>query len=146
MNWRYAFFLLLIAFFVVNCSKTKEFIAPTSRTMQPSEISGFHPEISIQIGWVPYQNQHLILNGNNEWRIVPIEGERQGAVPTLLISYPESGDSILLDMNIENEMLGKLIKHSAMTQEPIKRPFHKFFEVAKCQKCHPPEIEVDFGR
>jgi hypothetical protein len=144
MTWRYAFFFLLIAFIVVNCSKTKELTVDRSRTMQPSEITSFHPEMNIRIGWVPYQDQKLVRTGDNEWKIVHhVEGDGTGSIPTLLVSYPETEDTLFLNMNIENELLGKLIKHSAMTQEPIRRPFTNFFEEAKCQKCHPPHIKID---
>ena len=147
MNWRFAFFFVLIAFIVMNCSKTQKLAADRSRMMQPADISSFHPEISIRLGWMPYQDQKLVQTGRNEWKIVKHEsGDKAGAVPVIIVSYPESKDTILLDMNIENELLGKLIKHSSITQEPIKRPFTTFFEEAKCQKCHPEHIEVDFGR
>lgn len=148
MNWRFAFFFVSVAFIVVNCSKTTQnLVQDRTRMMQPSQISSFHPEISITLGWVPYQDQKLVQTGRNEWKIVKHqEGDKARKVPVLVVNYPETKDSILLDMNIENELLGKLIKHSAITQEPIRRPFTTFFEEAKCQKCHPPHIKVDFGR
>ena len=147
MTWRFAFFFLLIAFIVFNCGETKELAATTmnGRTMQPSEISSFHPEISITIGWVPYQDQKLVRTGKNEWKMAKRQsGDKEGAAPVILVSYPRTRDSILLDMDIANELLGKLIKHSAMTQEPIKRPFTTFFEEAQCKKCHPAHINLDF--
>ncbi len=146
MTWRIAFFFLLIVFIVSNCSETRQM--PTeriARAMQPSEISSFHPEISLTVGWVPYQNQKLVRTGRNEWKMVKREeGDREGAVPVILVSYPRTKDSILLDMDITNELLGKLIKHSAITQEPIRRPFSTFFEEAQCKKCHPAHIKLDF--
>ena len=144
--WRYAFFMLLIASLVINCSETKKLAEDRSRIISPSDITNFHTEMRVKIGWVPYENQKLILTGSNQWKIVPHEEEdKVGYIPTMIISYPESGDSIMLDMNIKNELLGKLIKHSAMTMVPIHRPFIKFFEEAKCQNCHPSDIKVDFG-
>lgn len=146
MTWRIAFFFLLIAFIVLNCGETKQMTATSSigRSMQPSEIASFHPEIKIAIGWVPYQDQKLVRTGKNEWKMMKREPEdREGKAPVILVTYPQSRDSILLDMDITNELLGKLIKHSAMTQEPIKRPFTTFFEEAQCKKCHPAHIKLD---
>lgn len=115
--------------------------------MQPSEITSFHPEISVTVGWVPYQDQKLVRTGKNEWKMVKREnGGREGKAPVILVSYPKTRDSILLDMDITNELLGKLIKHSAITQEPIKRPFSAFFEEAQCKKCHPAHIKLDFDQ
>ena len=146
MNWRFAFFFLLIAFIVVNCSKATKRLAPDrTRTMQPNDITSFHPEITIKLGWVPYKDQQLVQTGKNEWKVVQhAEGDKAGKVPVLFVEYPDSEEPILLDMNIENQLLGKLIKHSAITQEPIKRPFVEFFEDAKCQKCHPADVKVNF--
>lgn len=147
MTWRFAFFFMLIAFIVTNCSKTQQVATDRSRMMQPSQISSFHPEIKLAIGWMPYQDQKLVQTDRNEWRIVEHQDDdRAGAIPVLMVTYPESGDSILLDMNMENALLGKLIKHSAMTQMPIRRPFSTFFEEAQCQNCHPGDVKVDFDK
>ena len=146
LPWQYAFFMLLIASVVINCSRTKELTDMKSRIISPSEITNFHPEMNIKIGWVPYKNQKVVHTEKNEWRIIPHDQEdKMGYIPTMVITYPGSGHSTMLDMNIKNELLGKLIKHSAMTMEPIRRPFVEFFEEAKCQNCHPPDVEVDFG-
>jgi len=146
ISWRYAFFMLLIAFVVINCSRVKHATEPRNRIISPMDIKNFHPEINIKIGWVPYQNQKLVQTGKNEWKIVPhADGDGVGQIPSMVITYPESGESIVLDMNIKNELLGKLIKHSAMTMAPIRRPFIEFFEETKCQSCHPEDVKVDFG-
>jgi len=63
----------------------------------------------------------------------------------MIIDYPETEESVMIDMAIDNKLLGKLIKHSAMTMVPISRPYTEFFEKAKCESCHPADIEVDFG-
>ncbi|NND08658.1 MAG: hypothetical protein HKN87_19975 [Saprospiraceae bacterium] len=146
ISWKYAFIMLLIASVIINCSRTKQATEPRNRITSPSDITNFHPEINIKIGWVPYKNQKLVQTGRNEWKIVPHgEDDKEGFVPTMVVSYPESSESIVLDMNIKNELLGKLIKHSAMTMEPIRRPFVEYFEEAKCQNCHPHDVKVDFG-
>ncbi len=148
MAWRFAFFFLLIAFIAVNCNRgTQNAILPdTIRMLDPGEISSFHPEISVSLGWVPYQEKEMVPSGKNEWLVLDAHSnEREGKVPVILISYPGSTDSIYLDMDIDNALLGRLIKHSAITQQHIQRPFTTFFEESKCQKCHPPEVKVNFG-
>jgi hypothetical protein len=55
-----------------------------------------------------------------------------------------SKDTIWIDMNTDTELLGRLVKHSLMTQEPIQRPYTNFFEVASCEKCHPAHVKVEF--
>lgn len=102
--------------------------------------------MTLNIGWVPYRDQKLVKTGKNEWKIVKTEDGKQGAVPFILVNYAGSNDTLFLDMNMDNAMLGKLIKHSLMTQEPIKRPFTEFFETASCQRCHPAEVKVDFEK
>ncbi len=146
-SWKYAFFMLLIASVVVNCSRTKQATEVKNRMVSPSMISNYHPAMNVKIGWVPYKNQKVVQTGKNEWKIVAHEeDDKMGFIPTMVITYPDSGDSTILDMNVKNELLGKLIKHSAMTMQPIRRPFVEFFEEAKCQNCHPPDVKVDFGQ
>ena len=146
MRWKMMFFFSVIVFVVYNCSPTKEMVADRSRTLRPSQISTFHPAVSISVGWVPYEDHKLVRTGKNEWKIVELEeGEQKGSVPVLFVKNEGYRDTILLDMNIENELLGRLIKHSVMTQQPIQRPFTTFFEYAKCESCHPENIKLPEG-
>ena len=147
MKWKSGFFFILIAFVVLNCSKTKELTVDRSRALMSSKIFAFHDELTVNVGWIPYADQRLIQTGKNEWKIVEhTNDDKIGAIPVIVITYPGSNDTLLLDMDIENELLGKLIKHSVMVQEKISRPFTTFFEEAKCQRCHPEHIEVDFSK
>jgi hypothetical protein len=148
MGWKTAFFFLLIVFITINCSKKNVYIAPErARILQPDDIEVFHPEVIVRVGWVPYQDQKMIQTDNNEWQLVSeLSDGKTGKVPVIFIESPRSEEPLLVDMSIENKLLGKLIKHSAITQQPIERPFTQFFEKAKCQNCHPEHIEVDFER
>ena len=57
--------------------------------------------------------------------------------------YPyEEEKSIYFGMDIDNELLGRLIKQSLMTQQPITEPLTAFLEDADCSTCHPAEIEI----
>lgn len=147
MRWKMMFFFSVIVFIVYNCSPSKEMVADRSRILQPSQISTFHPAVSISVGWVPYEDQKLVRTGKNEWKIEQLkEGEgKSSSVPVLFIQNEGYQDTILLDMNIDNELLGRLIKHSVMTQQPIQRPFTTFFEYAKCESCHPEDIKLPEG-
>ena len=146
MTWRFAFLLLLIAFIITNCSqKTKIVPSDTARTWRPQDVSSYHPPVSVKLGWVPYEDQKLVQTGDNEWKIVKNENpDPDKKIPILFVESAANQESIMIEMNIENELLGKLIKHSAITQQPIKRPFTQFFEEAKCQGCHPKDVKVDF--
>jgi hypothetical protein len=39
-------------------------------------------------------------------------------------------------------LLGKLIKQSLMTQQPISDPFSIFLEESDCTTCHPSDIKI----
>ena len=136
---------LFIALVVMNCGKTRELTLEKSRTIDPGSISSIHPSVSLTVGWMPYQSHKLVQTGDHEWKIVQNKSDDEGGLsPILMVTYPGNPDTLYLDMNIDNELLGKLIKHSAITQQKIARPFSTFFENAKCQNCHPKHIKIDF--
>ena len=138
--------LSTVVFLMVTC-KSQQQLAPTSaRQVKPSEVVGYHDPINITIAWYPYDDHKLQRVGLDEWKIVEDPGGDGGAIPVILIRYPDGQDSIWLDMNTSSEVLGKLLKHSLMTQEPITRPFGTYLEEASCTKCHPSDVEVDFNR
>lgn len=146
MKIKMAFFSLA-AFLFLTCTQHRELVPTRTRQMQPDKVSSYHPPVQMTIAWVPYQEQKLVKTKKDEWTIVRNEAsDKQGNVPVLLITYPNSTDTVWIDMNTDNAMLGKLIKHSLMTQQPIQRPFASFFETASCQKCHPSDVKVDFEK
>ncbi len=69
---------------------------------------------------------------------------REVRYPMIMITYPEGNDTVWVQMSTKNDLLGKLIKHSLMTQVPIKRPYEEYFEQAQCSSCHPSDVKVDF--
>ncbi len=144
MTWKKSFFFMVVFFLIYNCSPSKYLVVDKSRTLKTNDISSFHTSLSVTVGWIPYQDQKVIQTGKNEWKVVKSEEEEGSSLPMLVISYPETQDSLLLTMATENEVLGKLIKHSLMTQEQISTPYTDFFERAKCQKCHPEHIKIPF--
>lgn len=137
--------LALLGMLVVTCNQTKDLAPRRILQINPAEVTAYHPPVSMQIGWFPYHEDKLVRTGKDEWKVVKNEEEgNSGAIPQILIHYPHTTDSIWLDMNIDNALLGKLIKHTLMTQVPIERPFAEYFEVATCSRCHPSHIKIDF--
>ena len=146
MKWKYAFFMILLVFLVVNCSQYREVVKEDYnriRSTHPTEVSSFHAPVKMEIAWVPYEEHRLVKTKKNEWKMVKDDDIRVASrMPMILITYPDATDSLWLDMNTDSEMLGKLVKHSMMTQVPISRPFAEYFEVAKCGTCHPSHINT----
>lgn len=130
---------------LITC-KTSDIPAPEMRQLKTSSATRYHRPLNMQIVWYPYENKVLKQTAKNTWKVVPSDTTRKGAIPAILITYPDSGDSIWFEMDTKNATLGKLLKHSLMTQEPISRPLGEFLEVASCTKCHPPSVPVNFNR
>ena len=146
MRLHYFILFASLVFLIVTCKTQKELVPTQIRQVKPEQVAGYHEPINITIAWYPYQNQILERQDDGTWKVIKSDSARSGKVPVILIRYPNSTDSIWLDMNTKNETLGKLLKHSLMTQEPITRPFGEYLETAKCTKCHPSDVEVDFER
>lgn len=137
--------LLMVVLFIFTCKQTMQLTPSRAMHLSPNEVTSYHEQVTLKVGWVPYQEDKLVMTGENEWKIVKhTEEDASGFVPMILLMSPNSTDSIWLDMEIDNELLGKLVKHSIITQEPIQRPFSEYFEVAKCSNCHPSHIKIDF--
>jgi hypothetical protein len=148
MKWKTLFFSVLIIFVVLNCSQYRELSQEESnrvRQIKPKEISSYHEPLKLEIAWLPYEEHRLVRTKKNEWKMVKNEDVRvKSNMPMILLTYPNSTDTIWFDMNVDNAMLGKLMKHSLMTQVPISRPFTEYVEVAKCGTCHPSHIDKGF--
>lgn len=136
--------LALAAMVFTTCKQYRDIGESRTRTLQTSEVRAFHPPLELSIGWVPYEEQKLVKTASNEWKIVKEEPGKQSAVPYILVTYPGGTDSIWIDMNTDNAVLGKLIKHSLMAQAPIQRPYDDFFKMNSCQRCHPPGTSLGF--
>ncbi len=78
-----------------------------------------------------------------EWNVLPIDsGSTDGQMPVLVLTYPDSGQSIILDLHMDDALLGNLLKHSLMTEVPIRRPFSDYLQEANCAKCHPADVRI----
>ena len=137
-----AVLLMFLGMVLLMCTPQK--LKPTRiRQLSPQEVVGYHNPMELQIAWFPYKSHSLKQVEDDKW-VVEYDSNKTGAVPVILITYPESNDSIWLDMSTKSETLGKLLKHSLMTQEPITEPLGDFLEVASCSKCHPADVPVNF--
>ena len=138
--------LALIALTALTCTQMKELQPTRVRQVQPGDVSGWHQPLTLQIGWFPYKEYSFERTGKNEWRVVKDEeADNSGDIPEILVTHPNTSDSVWLSMNIDNALLGKLVKHTLMTEEPIFEPLEEYFEVATCGKCHPEHVKIDFG-
>ena len=137
--------LLFLAIFIITCKTSKVATESTGRQIRPSDVKGYHSPVSMRIAWFPYNDLAIKQKSDNDWVVVKNDSTSQkGAMPVILVDYLNGTDSVWINMNTDNETLGKLIKHTLMTEEPIKKPFSSFFEVSKCGKCHPSHIDKGF--
>ena len=147
MRWNIAIAVIITIGLLAQCSTTSEVPQSEARVkqIQSSDVEAYHDPVQLQIAWVPYTAHSLKLTGKNEWKVVKDDSkDTSSALPMIMLTYPGSTDTLWLDMNTDNELLGRLLKHSLMTQQPITRPFTNYIEIAKCSSCHPKHIEIPF--
>ena len=106
-------------------------------------IDSGHREITMRVEWRPYEEGTITRTGRDEWTIAGGDSGRTASrVPVIVVSYPDSGYVIPLDVGISDALLGTLIKHTLMTEVPIQRPYMEYLATADCAKCHPPHIKL----
>lgn len=139
--------LILIAVITLKCSPSKQVVSePHGRQVDPVNIAAYHKPIEMRVAWMPYENLELKQTKDNNWVVVESDSTKHGVIPVIQLIYPESGDTAWIQMNLQNDLFGRLMKHSLMTQEPIFEPYSEYFEKAKCSNCHPADVIVDFDR
>ena len=139
------FIFLSVVIFTVTCSTTNYLEPSRARQLKPAEVRGYHNPAEMKIAWFPYKDIELKKTRDNNWVMVQSDSTKEGALPVIMITYPVTGDSIWIDMNIKSELLGKLVKHTLMTQMPIKQPYGEYLEAASCTHCHPSNVKVNFN-
>jgi hypothetical protein len=138
-------YLIFIGIFIITCTTSKVAVESSGRQIRPSDVKGYHSPVSMRIAWFPYNDLTIKKRSDNDWVVVKNDSTaKKGAMPVILVDYLNGTDSVWINMNTDNETLGKLIKHTLMTEEPIKKPFASYFEISKCGKCHPAEIDKGF--
>ena len=146
MQMKNVLLLASIITFAITCKSALDLSTPKARQVKMSDVQGYHAPINLKVAWLPYRDMALKQTGENDWVIINDSTSKIGAIPMILVTYPESGDSVWIDMNTRSEELGKLIKHSLMTQQTIQEPYHNYLKVTKCGTCHPKDVVVDFER
>jgi hypothetical protein len=74
----------------------------------------------VKIGWYPYQEEEIIKTGTHQYLIQKCDSsEIAGKMPVIILTYPDSSESIYFGMDIDNDILGRLIKQSLMTQNQL---------------------------
>ena len=100
--------------------------------------------MEMKVAWIPYKNLTLKKTKKHNWVVVEDDAGKESALPMIMITYPNTSDTVWVQMSTKNDLLGKLVKHSLMTQVPIKRPYEAYFENTKCTSCHPSDVKVSF--
>jgi hypothetical protein len=111
------------------------------RTFPEWEASHYHRPIEVRVGWYPYEESPLVDDEAGAL-VVDTTQVTRGEMPVILVSYPDSVEEIWLDVDIDDALLGKLLKHSMMTQIPVRKPFEEYLEEATCISCHPGNVQV----
>lgn len=146
MKYLSLFGIAALIFLVANCESKKQFVPSRTRQLKPKEVSAYHQPVEMKVAWVPYKNLELKQTKANNWVIVESDAAKTGAIPVILITYPATGDSVWVQMDTRNELLGQLVKHSLMTQKPIAEPYDQYLADAACSSCHPKDVPVDFNK
>jgi hypothetical protein len=134
-----------ISFSVLYCSTSKNILDDTPKVRSFSEWKAeyFHHPIEVKIGWYPYGEESVVKTGKHQFSIQKSDSAfNSGSMPVIVLTYPDSTQSVYFGLDIDNELLGKLIKQSLMTQKPITEPLSAFLEDADCSTCHPADIKI----
>ena len=146
MKWKAPLAFGILLAFTLQCATNKNITEGASDRVRQADtrhITSYHNPVKLEIGWIPYTEHRLVHTKKNEWKVVKDASvDTTSVMPMILLSYPFSEDSLWFDMNMENETLGRLLKHTLMTQQPISRPFGEYMEVSKCSNCHPASIDI----
>jgi hypothetical protein len=135
--------IILLSF--LYCSTPKEVLDDTPRVRSFSEWKAdyFHHPIEVKIGWYPYDEELVEKTGVHQYSIQKNDSSVSGgSMPVIVLTYPDSTQSVYFGLDIDNELLGRLIKQSLMTQKPITEPLAVFLEDADCSTCHPADIQI----
>ena len=137
--------ILFILITFLYCSTPKNVLDDTPRVRSFAEWKAdyFHHPIEVKIGWYPYKEEEILKTGKHQYSIQKNDSsEIAGKMPAMILTYLDSTESIYFGMDIDNELLGRLIKQSLMTQKPITEPLTAFLEDEDCSTCHPTDIEI----
>ena len=106
-----------------------------ARMVEPV-ASHFHRPVSLQIGWRNYRESEVVRDDDGNMVMLPVDS-LESQVPAIMVGDPLAEDAVWIGMDIDDALLGRLIKHTLMTQQPIQRPLETYVQTATCAPCHP---------
>lgn len=109
------------------------------RSIPEMQATHHHRPVTLRVGWVPYTEW---TESNADGTASVADSVRFSEMPVIFVAYPDSADGLWLDPSIDDALLGRLVKHSLMTQQPISRPFDEFLGRATCSPCHPERVPL----
>ena len=138
----FGFWLVVLA----GCANT----CPSSR-VRSFDAEGphrFHRPVTLQVGWQSYRDQDVSLESDSTVGVfnstgAVLDSVATGVIPVLVLHYPDDASRITLPMGIDDALLGRLIKSTAMTEMPVKEPLVRYLERADCAHCHPAAIPLE---
>ncbi len=89
---------------------------PRVRSFKEWKADYFYHPIEVKIGWYPYEEEELIKTGKHQYSIQKSDTPGTGSMSVIVFTYPDSTQSIYFGMDINYELLGRLIKQRLMTQ------------------------------
>ena len=144
---RNVIFYIILGGIIISCStSSKTNIQPVKiRKFKEWKAARFHEKVELKIGWYPYKKGSSEKVSSEEWAVSfkNSTDSVDGYMPVIILRNGNNNDSLSLGMDIDDEILGKLLKHTLMTQIPIRRPFKDYLTQADCSLCHPQEIIIN---
>ncbi len=131
---------------IVGCGSNVQLEKKEARMRKIDKWEGqnFHREIAMKVAWIPYNEGTMTETKDNQWSLsFPDSNAAEGMLPVMILSYPDSNHFVMIDLHMDNALLGNLIKHTLMTEAPIERPFMEYLKTSDCSKCHPPDIQLN---
>ena len=138
---RIALFILTAGILFAGCGREAIDTTPRVRHIELEGAADFHQPVRLTVGWMPYEEDRVVSENGDTYSVAESGDRKTGKIPALILTY-EDGTTAVLDMNIDNELLGKLIKSSLMSEKPIRRPYTEFMQTADCSTCHPSEVNI----
>lgn len=130
--------ILPVLFILEACSPEQASVRATRyREFERWEAGRYHRPVQLQIGWFDYEESRLDRAENGDMIVVRDSASTAGAMPAIIVSYPDTSEVLWLDVDTDDELLGKLVKYTLMTEKPIQRPLSEYLEVVDCSDCHP---------
>lgn len=138
-------FLIIALLLLAGCTASKKVaVKDAARVIDTEAPVKFHKPVNMKIAWYPYTTDSLVRHSDTIYLKEAEKAKQTGNVPLIVVTQEGSDEAVTIPMNIDNELLGRLIKHSVMTQMPIKRPFKEFIEQSNCASCHPKDIKINY--